>query len=609
MKKQLKLRKVKQARSTQSITRTNVQDEQYQLANQRAYYEAADAYMEGKTYLERRLGWFRFSKGFRVFYHIISVVLALITALLLTTRYLDLTGLDWPSWLLLGLTYLLVLVFFAILEWGKKEKASDVFYRLASKGEAPLNQMIYLGLIECVSLLVSALGGALIGDMQVDQTKTLDASEQQEIAKIEARYTPRLKQLSSIIAGLENLSMDSKLRRWGLTTSEQENLTTSKAERDTLRAEKTLATQGIQGKYNSAKKENQSYRIIGIGIGFGLVLFMELLTVYAYYFHNMYMKRVQAEGVQSEILPDPREESMLSEESHSTSAMIESLVGGFQTAMLQMAQFFKESSSVVSSPVTGGSTPVSTPRSEISLRPSGTSNKGGTPGTTGVAGSTEVTGTSSPEAAKAKNNKGGTPETTEVTGTPSPEATKAKNNKGGTPETTGLAGSTEVTGTPPPKAAKVKNNKGGAPETTEVTGTPPPKATKAKSNKGGTPGVTPYYAGEPLKDGVAVGLTGMSGTTNERKNGYYIPPECFEKYYKGRDRTDWPYYKLRWYEAVIPDLKAGLTYREIKEKEYVVYDGQQKRYVKKKIRDTTLRRTIVGGLKSLADNTITTPHR
>ncbi|HAS42337.1 MAG TPA: hypothetical protein DCS93_17805 [Microscillaceae bacterium] len=567
MKKQLKLRKIKQVKSTKAITRTNAQDEQHELARQKDYYEMADHYMEGKAYMNRRRSWLRFSQGFRLFYHLISVVLALMTALLLTTRYLEVQNLDWPSWLLLGLTYLLVLVFFAILEWGKKEKASDVFYKLASKGEAPTHQVIYLGLIVGGSLTVSAVGGSLIGDVQVDQTKALDTSEQQEVAKIEAHYAPRLTQLSATIAGLENLSTNSRLRRWGLTRGEQSNLESSKAERDTLLSKKTLAIKQIQGKYRSAQKENQNYRMIGMGIGFGLVLCMELLTIYAYYFHNMYMKRVQTEGVQSGILPDPKEPV---EEVHSIPRAIEALVDGFQGVMLQMAQAIKESSSV-SEP-----SPTSAQRGEISLRPS----------------STRVNTSDSP----------GVPATPD---TPPSEKANVKSGEG-------VGDKPGSTGTPPPEKVQVKSTEDGVPVVTGVPDKPPPGKAKTKGNNNGignkpgttgasgTPSSLKQYQGEPLKGGIVAGL---SGTPGKRKKGYYIPPECFEKYYTGRDQEEAPYYKLRWYEAVLPDLKAGLKYSEILEKEYEVYDGQQKRYVKKKISDTTLRRTIVRGLKSLAKAT------
>jgi hypothetical protein len=82
-------------------------------------------------------------------------------------------------------------------------------------------------------------------------------------------------------------------------------------------------------------------------------------------------------------------------------------------------------------------------------------------------------------------------------------------------------------------------------------------------------------------------------------NGYYIPPVCFKHYYEGRDRNDEPYRKLRWYEAVLPDLMQGMKYADILQKQYKVYDFRQDRYVVKNISDTTLRSTIVAQLKTL----------
>jgi hypothetical protein len=82
-------------------------------------------------------------------------------------------------------------------------------------------------------------------------------------------------------------------------------------------------------------------------------------------------------------------------------------------------------------------------------------------------------------------------------------------------------------------------------------------------------------------------------------NGYYIPPVCFKHYYEGRDRDDEPYRKLRWYEAVLPDLMQGVKYADILQKQYKVYDFRQDRYAVKNISDTTLRSTIVAQLKTL----------
>ena len=105
----------------------------------------------------------------------------------------------------------------------------------------------------------------------------------------------------------------------------------------------------------------------------------------------------------------------------------------------------------------------------------------------------------------------------------------------------------------------------------------------------------------PKSQGGTGDRTDKAGKTVNRKRGYYIPVKCFERYFAGRDRDDEPYRKLRWYESVIPDLQQGLKYSEILEKKYQVYVFQQQRYIEKHISETTLKATIVRGLKSLAN--------
>lgn len=552
-KKKLLLQGIKKVRSQMSLTRKNTQDESYQLSVQKDYYEKADEYMGGKTYLDRRLGWFKFSKGFRRFYHVISVVLAIITAGLLTTRYLDIFSFDWLSILLLILTFLLLLILFGSLEWGKKEKATDVFYKLASKGKAPVLQSVYLGLFVITSLLISAVGGALIGDRQVDKSQKFTSEKNTQTTQIKSEYAPRLAQLATTIAALENLATNPKLRRWGLTREEQANLLASKTERDTLMAKQQYAIEQTNSFYTKVTKENYTYRLIGMGIGFGVVLCLELLLVYAYYFHSLFMKRVQIEGVQNEILPDPAQGNVEVNEIASLPVLLEGLISGFQGTMVQMIRTLKEELS-----------PTEEQRSEISLRPSGVNPQpdGDATAKTGKADMTAANAALEPAKGKAAKTdvtgKAGVPVSAATTTTSSSVVTtsiQAKDNIVKR-DTTGKAG----------VSAKSKKGK---PATTAKTG--------LKTKK-----VTP-------------------GTTINRKRGYYIPPECFEKYFAGRDRQDDPYRKLRWYDAVIPDLQAGLKYREILEKEYQVFDYQQQREVTKSICETTLKTTIVRGLKSLAD--------
>ena len=349
------LQQIKQACSTKQLTSQNPYDEQHEFSKRKDYYEQAQAHMQGKSYLERRLIWFKLSKRFRSFYHPVSVILALITATLLATQHLDFAALNITKALLLGVTLVCLLVIFGALEWGKKEKASDVFYKMASGKEVPMLQWVYLSLLVLTSLLVSALGGALIGDAQTNQSKTIASDETQSIQKVKKDYQIRLQQLANTIAELEKMSVNPQLRRWGLTKTEQENLRAVKAEK--ARLEQTQAQQITQvtTKYKQLNRSNHYQRNLGMVIGFSVVLFMELLMVYAYYFHNEFMKRVEVEGKQHKVLPFSAVTSPEPFPDEVTNTMIQ----GLQTV-------FNELLNASSSAKTN-----SDQRQEISLRPRG----------------------------------------------------------------------------------------------------------------------------------------------------------------------------------------------------------------------------------------------
>lgn len=501
------LKQIQQARALKSLGSRNAYDQQYKTARLKSYYEEAAAYMAGKSYLERRLSWFKFSLNFRRLYHPISVILSLTTAGLLTTRYLSWTDLNSLMIVVLLFTFICLVIIFVALEWGKKEKASDVFLKMAEGEKIPYLQWVSLLLLVSASLLVSALGGALIGETQTNKSKHLEQKKDTAIHRIDLKYQKRLAQLSRMIARLEHLSTDSRLRRWGLTKEEQTNLVSGKAERDTLLRQRTQEISFIDRDYIRATEANDSARLLGMGIGFGLVFLMELLMVYAYYFQGVFMKRVEIEGVQHEILPTPTAAPVTTGEP-TTLLIAEAIAQSFGKIVAESSHSGGE----------GTPPPPSSTRNEISLRP-GKHKKN-----------------------DQRNHTSGT------TGSPGTPLTK---NEG---STLGSSGSPPLTGS---------QKKAGISATT---GTPP-----------------------------------MTATSIKKKLGYYIPSECFDRYYAGRDKVEEPFRKLRWYEAVLPDLQAGVKYQEILGREYEVYQAQQGRYVVKRIGDTTLRRTIVGGLKSLMD--------
>ncbi|EAY28326.1 hypothetical protein [Microscilla marina] len=766
------LQKIKQARSATRLTTQNPYDEQHEAAKWKDYYEKAQHYMEGKSYLERRLVWFKLSKGFRAFYHPVSVVLALVTATLLATRHLKLHSLGPISIFLLLLTLACLLVIFGALEWGKKEKATDVFYRQANGRAVPLMQWLYLGLLVFASLLVSALGGALIGDAQTNENKNIMADKVQAIQRVKTDHQTRLQQLAKTIAGLESLSVDPKVRRWGLTKAEQENLRAGKAEKAKLEQQQSQQIARLETRYGQRSQINHYYRHLGMGIGFSVVLMMELFLIYAYYFHNAFMKRVEAEGRQHAILPLPEEakEGVLPHQE-----IITAVTQGLQTGF---SQLINVSDSTTESEGRDQ-------RKEISLRPRGKpdpvnrhelhdslmNNDGGGMNKSGVKskGSHDsLMGGMNKSGVKSKdchdslmNNDGGGMNKSGVKskdchdslmgGGMNKSDVKSKDshdslmdgmNNHTTPMNKSGVKSKDshdslmdgmnksgvkskdchdslVDGGMNKSGVKSKDchdslmgggmNKsgvkskdchdslmGGGMNKSDVKSkdshdslmdgmnnhTTPMNKSGVKSkdshdslmdgmNKSGVKskdchdslvdggmnksGVKSKDCHDSLVDGgmnksgvkskdchdslmgggmnksdvkskdchdslmggmnksdvkskdshdsLMGGGMNKSGVKQSSKktgrNGYYISPICFDRYYEGRNRADEPYRKLHWYEAVIPDLMKGVKYGDILEKQYQVYDFRQDRYVVKNISDTTLRSTIVAQLKSL----------
>ncbi|EAY30941.1 hypothetical protein [Microscilla marina] len=604
MNKNTFLQKIKKANSTSELNTKNPYDEKHKSSQYKEYYQKADAYMTGKSYLERRVVWYKLGKSFRLFYHPVSVVLALITAVLLATRHLDFKSLGVITTLLLLLTLVCLIIIFGALEWGKKEKATDVFYKRANGNEVPLIQWGYLSLFVISSLVVSAVGGALIGDSQIDQSKAIAAAETQKVQQIKKKNQPRLTQLSNTIAGLENLSVNAQLRRWGLTVKEQENLEAGKAEKVALEKKQLDEITQVKTKYEAATSTNDHYRTMGMGIGFSLVLLMELLTIYAYYFHSVFMKRVQEEGNEYDILNSKESTSDDPGSKPSPKQITEAIVAGilqvanagskaglYPTGGVTLPDNHPSHSSIktTASDINSDATveAVKTPKADnapvdsedgvVSVTPDATVKPPETEDNS-CTSQNSLNGIKTPvnkdvNTIKTGKNSHGSHTSQNSVKTPINEGMgtvktpkKEDNSDGSYTSQNSLNGTHMLTGVVPVKTVS--------------------KHPKSKTRK--ATGVT----GTPVK----------AGAKKTSKNGYYIPPECFDRYYQGRDRTDDPYRKLRWYEEVLPDLIKGVKYADILQKKYKVYDFCQDRYVVKHISDTTLRITLVKGLKSLADS-------
>ncbi|HAS43665.1 MAG TPA: hypothetical protein DCS93_24505 [Microscillaceae bacterium] len=374
--------KLKKVKKPSECHQSDVYSETYHLAKMKANYEKAREELAVQPYSQRMKPLDNFLYGFRSVYHFISVILGLATCVLVSLVFVgaDLDGNgQFPAWMLILMALLIGGLLVGILvavELAKITFAKNIFKAKAKRGRISNLSIVGLSFLVFVSIALSGVGGALLSFKMGDKTKTLTQDLKTNEQKVAKQYDARLKQLNQVIAGLENLSVDKKARRWGLTKEEQANLQQSKAEKRQILAKKEQKLSSLNTKHTAEIKANKDYTSTTMYVALGLITVLELITIYAYFFHFQYLARTEQEGVQFDILSD----SGVTEKPQEM--MVETLVNRLSDALLttqskaqaaptqDWMQALEQKVAQLTNQVQGTPALATQPHNEISLRPS-----------------------------------------------------------------------------------------------------------------------------------------------------------------------------------------------------------------------------------------------
>ncbi len=328
--------KIKTATSLQDCNEKDEYTESYQMSKFKATYEKARQELEVQPYAIRMKPLDTFLFGFRSVYHFISVLLGLATCILISLIFVDIDGQSerFPAWLLILMAILIGGVLIGVLvgvELGKVTLAKNIFKAKAKREKVGIFSLVGLSFLVLLSIALSGVGGALLSYKVGDKSQVLNQALKVEEQKIATQFDGRLKQLNQVISSLENLSVDKKVRRWGLKESEQANLDNSKKEKELLILKRDKALNLAKNQHNKATQNNQTYTYQTIYVALALITFLELMTVYAYHFHYQYLTRTESEGVLIEVLP---KQQMIHQEQH-----INTLTPAVTTSSTPTAQY------------------------------------------------------------------------------------------------------------------------------------------------------------------------------------------------------------------------------------------------------------------------------
>lgn len=266
------------------------------------HYESAKEQLVEVPYSQRLKPLNNFLLGFRSVYHFFSVLLGIATCVLASLVFVGMdvnNNQNFPDWLLVLMAVFVGTLLVGILvavELAKITLAKNIFKAKAKKNRVGNSSIVGLTFFVLVSVGMSGAGGALLSYQVGDKTKQLDKDLKSGEQKIAKQYDKRLLQLNQVIAGLEALSIDKKNRRWGLTKKEQTNLQASKSEKQQILSAKAKSTAKLDGQHKARLGSNQTHTLMTMYIAIGLIIFLELVTIYAYLFHYQYLVKTEGEG-------------------------------------------------------------------------------------------------------------------------------------------------------------------------------------------------------------------------------------------------------------------------------------------------------------------------
>lgn len=304
-----KIQLIKEKPSKKKETTTIEYSEFQELSAFKNIYTDASNRLRDTPYALQKRILYHTAVVWKVVYPFLSFLLGLGSVLLFATTYTTsgaLTSLRSASrstlinlaFIGVGIVFLLV-----VIEVIKSLKANTIFRAKAKKESVGRVSTTLLGVVMLCSILLSATGGAFLSFELGDKSRGLKTSLQQRLDSIQVVYARKNAQNDQIIQGLQRLQINPKLRRWGLTKEENEQLRLAQTEKKNLALAQDKALSQTRSKYDSVIQQSVSYTSFTMVVVVVIVTIMELFNLWSCYFIWVYRKKVQDEGFQFGILP------------------------------------------------------------------------------------------------------------------------------------------------------------------------------------------------------------------------------------------------------------------------------------------------------------------
>lgn len=289
---------------------TTIEYSEFQeLSTFKNIYTDASNHLRDTPYALQKRTLYHTAVVWKVVYPFLSFLLGLGSVLLFATTYtrngtlMSLRSASRSMLINLALIGVGIVFLLVVIEVVKSLKANTIFRAKVKKESVGRASAMLLGVVMLCSILLSATGGAFLSFELGDKSRGLKTSLQQRLDSIQVVYAKKNTQNDKIIQGLQALQINSKVRPWGLTKEENEQLRFTQTEKKNLVLAKDKMLTQTRSKYDGVIQQSVSYMSLTILIVVVIITIMELFNLWSYYFIWVYRKKVQDEGFQFGILP------------------------------------------------------------------------------------------------------------------------------------------------------------------------------------------------------------------------------------------------------------------------------------------------------------------
>lgn len=266
-----------------------------------SYFQQAKDEFEPKTYAERNRMTFIICQLTSNFYHVVSVLLGLATAYLISSVG---SGVYYapPDNVVL---YIIIAVFFGLLitlvligtEFLKSTSAIQVFKNLSAGDKVSPSSIVALSACMMISIALSGVGGSFIAKLTSDQASLLKTALTHKTDSLNRYYNDEISLAEDNAKSYHKSNSYQGVITWTKDGSIAKQYAALKQRPNTLKDEHKNSISMLRAEYAGKLTRNSKSSWQNAYIAFAIILFLEVLTLFCYRYRFIYQANTYQEGL------------------------------------------------------------------------------------------------------------------------------------------------------------------------------------------------------------------------------------------------------------------------------------------------------------------------